>query len=225
MLRNQEQYSMVPFHYLTLCILVPQTTLQVCNLVFRIRDATNMIILLLYTANWNGFSDSESGIYAYTWCIGTILGSCDVLNQTDPHAHFGLSNRQAWTNAGLASSLDLTDGAYYISVQAINNVEYGGPLVTTVQHSTPYIIDTSPPILTEVESIDYDVLTNELSLNYSASDNGSGIATVSLALGHTQYDTGLLSWIPIESNGTAAVMVYIPDGVETWIKLRARNNG
>lgn len=104
-------------------------------------------------------------------------------------------------------------------------MEYGGPLVTTVQHSTPYIIDTSAPVLTEVESIDYDVLTNELTLNYSASDNGSGIATVSLALGRTQYDTSLLSWIPIDSNGTAAVMVYIPDGVETWIKLRARNNG
>ena len=114
---------------------------------------------------------------------------------------------------------------YYISVQAINNVEYGGPLVTTVQHTTPYVIDTSPPLLTEVDNVEYDVETNELRLNYSASDNGSGIAAVSLALGRTQYDTGILTWLPIDSNGTAAVSVYIPDGVETWIKLRARNNG
>ena len=136
-----------------------------------------------------------------------------------------MSSQQAWTNNGLASSLDLADGAYYISVQAINNVEYGGPLVTTVEHSTPYIFDSSPPTLTEVESIEYNVLINELSLNYSAYDNGSGIASVSLALGRTQFDTSLLPWIPINSNGSAAVMVYIPDGVETWIKLRARNNG
>lgn len=136
-----------------------------------------------------------------------------------------MSNQQAWTNTALASSLDLTDGAYYISVQAINNVEYGGPLVTTVHHSTPYIIDTSPPTLTEVNNIEYDTLTNELRLNYSAYDNGSGIASVSLALGRTQYDTSLLPWISIESNGTASVTVYIPDGMETWIKLRAMNNG
>ena len=176
-------------------------------------------------ANWNGFMDPESGIYAYTWCVGTSLGSCDVLNQTDPHAHFGLSNQQAWTNTGLASSLDLSDGSYYMSVQAINNIEYGGPLVTTVQHSTPYVIDTSPPVLTEVESIEYNDLVNELRLNYLAYDNSSGIASVSLALGRTQFDTSLLPWIPIDTNGTAAVTVHIPDGVETWIKLRARNNG
>ena len=179
----------------------------------------------MLTANWNGFLDAESGIYAYTWCVGTSLGSCDILNQTDPHAHFGLSNRQAWTNTGLASSLDLTDGSYYISVQAINNIEYGGPLVTTVQHSTPYVIDTSPPTLTELESIEYNVSTNELRLSYLASDNGSGIAAVSLALGRSQYDTSLLPWTPIDSNGSATVAVYIPDGIETWIKLRARNNG
>lgn len=97
--------------------------------------------------------------------------------------------------------------------------------MTTVQHSTPYIIDTSPPVLTEVDNVEYDVVTNELRLNYSASDNGSGIAAVSLALGRTQYDTAILTWLSIDSDGTAAVNVYIPDGVETWIKLRARNNG
>ena len=120
----------------------------------------------LHVANWQGFSDAESGIYGYTWCVGTSIRQCDVVSPRDPHG--ALSSRQAWTNTGLERSLDLPDGAYFFTVQAVSNVEYGGPLVTTVAHSTPYIVDTSPPILSEVEVINYNVSSNQLILTYNA---------------------------------------------------------
>lgn len=112
-----------------------------------------------------------------------------------------------------------------MTVQAISNLEYGSPLATTVHHSTPYIIDTSPPMLTEVSDIEYNITTDELSLNYTAIDPGSGIATVSLALGRSQLDTGLLPWTPIDSDGSGVIVADIPDGVPAWVKLRATNNG
>lgn len=118
-----------------------------------------------HVANWQGFNDAESGIYGYTWCVGTSIRECDVVPPHNPHD--GLS-RQAWTNTGLERSLNLSDGAYFFTVQAVSNVEYGGPLVTTVAHSTPYIVDTSPPILSEVEVIDYNVSSNQLILTYNA---------------------------------------------------------
>ena len=57
---------------------------------------------------------------------------------------------------GMATDLQLPDGAYFASVQALNNVVFGGALVTTVCHSTPIIVDTSSPQLHLVEDIFYD---------------------------------------------------------------------
>ena len=157
--------------------------------------------------------------------MGSQVTLCDVLDPRDPHTRQGLTNRESWTNTGLATSLNLTDGSYFVTVKAISNVEYGGPLATTVHHSTPYIIDTSPPLLTEVTDIEYNITTNELSLNYSASDPGSGIATISLALGRSQLDASLLSWTAIDNRGSGTIVAEIPDGIPTWVKLRATNNG
>ena len=98
--------------------------------------------------------------------MGTSVGQCDIISRRDPHSALG--SRQAWTNTGLERSLDLSDGVYFFTVHAVSNVEYGGPLVTTVAHSTPYIVDTSPPILTEVEVIDYNGSSNQLILTYNA---------------------------------------------------------
>ena len=67
--------------------------------------------------NWDGFRDYESGIYAYTWCVGNTTATCNILDyQTIPPL---LHSSQAWTNVGLFNMDNeiLQDGVYYLSVQ------------------------------------------------------------------------------------------------------------
>ena len=49
-----------------------------------------------------------------------------------------------------------SDGIYHVTVRALNNIEYGGPMAASVCHSTEYIIDTTPPIIHAVENVTYD---------------------------------------------------------------------
>lgn len=202
-------------------LLTIHTVAITVNILFK----ASLVLFTPYTANWNGFSDPESGLYAFSWCIGTSVGSCDLLPPSDPHARLGLLTRESWTNTGLASFSNLSDGSYYVTVQAISNIEYGGLLVTTVHHSTPYIIDTTPPTITEVNNIQFNHSTNELSLDYVVRDEGSGIASVSIAIGRTPRDTQLLYWTDLGLGGSGLVTVAIPDGVPGWVKLRVVNNG
>ena len=48
---------------------------------------------------------------------------------------------------------------------------------------------------------------------------------MSLSLGRTEHDTAILTWTGVGTAGNGMVTVDIPDGVDTWIKLRATNNG
>lgn len=61
------------------------------------------------------------------------------------------------------------DGKYYITVRAINKMEYGGPLATSVCHSTAYAIDNSPPIVYEIFNVQYDEETFNLTLSHNSS--------------------------------------------------------
>ena len=110
-------------------------------------------------------------------------------------------------------------------MQAISIIDYGGPLATTIRHTTPYVIDTSPPIVYEVYNVQYNHTTNELSLEYNVTDDQSGIRDVEIAIGRTSRDTGLLGWTQLELGGQGLVSVVIPDGVPGWVKLRATNKG
>ena len=48
---------------------------------------------------------------------------------------------------------------------------------------------------------------------------------MSLSLGRTEHDTAILGWTGVGTSGNGMVTVDIPDGVDTWVKLRATNNG
>lgn len=73
-----------------------------------------------------------------------------------------------WTNTGLATFTDeLEDGDYYVTVDAINNAIYGGAMVTTIHHTTPYTLDTTPPVIQRLTVINYDIFNNILLLNIS----------------------------------------------------------
>ncbi len=172
------QCSMVPYHCWMPCTHPLQTTLQVglcctwlqsiCShkLIQYRSELTLNYLPFPDPANWNGFHDPESDLYAYTWCVGTSLQSCDFIPPRDPHEH--LNSRQYWTNLGLETSLQLSNGSYYVTIQAVSAVEYGGPLVTTVHHSTPYIVDVTPPYLTGVQVLAYNTSSNRLLLAYSS---------------------------------------------------------
>ena len=121
------------------------------------------------SANWDGISDPESGIYSYGWCIGTSVGTCNIMPFTDPFPGY-VNRHELWTSTGVAPfQTALPDGTYYVSVQAINNVVYGGAMATIFEHSTPYVIDTSPPVVQFLPNgTAYDASSNQLSLTYLA---------------------------------------------------------
>ena len=50
----------------------------------------------------------------------------------------------------------ISDGQYFVTVRALNEVKYGGPLAKTVCHTTPYTVDNSKPVITDIYGITYD---------------------------------------------------------------------
>lgn len=125
-----------------------------------------MLQLLIYpTANWDGFHDNETDIWGYTWSAGTSVCATDVQAWDDPHDH--LADKSYWTHQGAATDLLLPDGPYYVSVQALNSVVFGGALVTSVCHSMALIVDTTPPILHFVDNVFYDEDFDLMGIYYS----------------------------------------------------------
>ena len=48
------------------------------------------------------------------------------------------------------------DGDYHLTIRAINNIDFGGPMCIKVCHSMPYTVDASPPIIHNITNVDYD---------------------------------------------------------------------
>lgn len=97
------------------------------------------------------------GIYAYAWYMDFEVCEDGVISPRDPHEHS--TSPPADINQGrILRHFD--DGSYFITTQALNQVIFGGSGVVTVCHSTPYTIDTSPPIIDSVILISYNSNTN-----------------------------------------------------------------
>jgi hypothetical protein len=108
--------------------------------------------------------DNETGIFMYAWAAGTEVCGTDVVRWRDPFA----SQRDSthWSFASSLSQLGpLPDGLYYLSVRAYNNVQRGGPLVTTVCNTVPLVIDTTKPVLVNFTT-DYDDNSSALIARY-----------------------------------------------------------
>ncbi|XP_077868182.1 uncharacterized protein LOC102808676, partial [Saccoglossus kowalevskii] len=116
------------------------------------------------SANWDGFYDLETHIFGYTWTVGTDHCLDDIHPHKDPHSH--LFDESEWTHTGIAHPLELDDGQYHVTVRALNKVEFGGPLATTVCHSTPYTIDNTPPVVYHVHLIEYDEISCHIFVEY-----------------------------------------------------------
>ncbi|XP_070572594.1 uncharacterized protein [Ptychodera flava] len=174
------------------------------------------------SANWDGFRDNETDIFGYTWTVGLTPCEDDVHPHKDPHSH--LFDETEWTHTGIAQPLNLDDGSYHVSVRALNKVEFGGPLATTVCHSTPYIIDNSPPLVHHIRLVDYDEVACVIIAEYDVSDPQSGIREIDFGLGKSSRDVYLLGWQRHDNTTHVKVDFCIPDGTPAWIKVRAINN-
>ncbi|XP_066289112.1 uncharacterized protein [Branchiostoma lanceolatum] len=174
------------------------------------------------SANWDGFHDNESGLHGYSWTSGRAPCGGDVHPHIDPHAH--LFDVSEWTHDGIASPLNLEDGEYHITVRAINNVEFGGAMATTVCHTAPYIIDNTPPFVHHVHSVQYDETDFTISAEYNVSDPLSDIREIDFGLGRSKRDVHMMDWYRHGNTTHTSVNFHIPDGVPAWVKVRAINN-
>ncbi|XP_046574117.1 uncharacterized protein LOC124282192 [Haliotis rubra] len=190
---------------------------------------------LLYTrankyvsANWDGITDNETGILGYSLTVGTQICEELIHPHHDPHKH--LLDESEWTHTGLISPIPaphnpLPDGKYYITLRALNKVDYGGPLVTTICHTTPLVVDNSPPLLFEVYNVSYDEDTFLINAQYNARDPDSDIREADLCLGRTIRDCLHMDWQRSSHNdGDITRQFQIPGGTPVWIKVRVINN-
>lgn len=179
-------------------------------------------------ANWDGFKDEECGIYGYAWSVGTRVCGTDVAVFVDPHS--SIRNRDDWTYTGLSKDLHLPDGQYYVTVQAVSDIIHGGDLVTTVCHSTPFTVDTTPPSFNAVQEFLFDDTFRYLVVYYNVSDDISGIARMEFGLGRTKYDVEIRRYLTFEMRGVQGNTYLVneefetEDGVPAWIRLKVVNN-
>ncbi|KAK3083736.1 hypothetical protein FSP39_002337 [Pinctada imbricata] len=181
-----------------------------------------------YTSvNFDGFHDEESGIFAYTWAVGRTVCGTDIVSFRDPHAL--LFSPKYWTYSGYKKDLHLEDGKYYVTVQALNNVVHGGALVTTVCHSTPFTVDTTPPVFAGVTQIMFDEDFDILGIYFRGHDVLSKVSRVDFGLGKTKYDVQVRGYSPHpyvdrEDTYIGIEELGLEPGVPAWIRLRLVNN-
>ena len=103
--------------------------------------------------------------------------------------------------------------------------------MTTVCHSTPFIVDTTPPDFNAVEEFLFDDSFRFLVVYYNVSDSISGVARMEFGLGKTKYDVMIRRYIPFEMRGVAGNTYLVneefetQDGVPAWIRLKVVNKG
>ncbi|XP_053400990.1 uncharacterized protein LOC123541000 [Mercenaria mercenaria] len=178
--------------------------------------------------NWDGITDDETGIRAYALAVGRHICEDSIHPHHDPHKH--LMHESQWTNMAIMTAtadynpFPLESGKYYLTVRAINKVEYGGPLATTICHSVPYIIDITNPVVYEVFDIKYDEDRYMLSAEHNSTDIESGLDSVELCIGDNPRNCELLSWTRRPKSQYINYTHHIPDGIPAWIRLRVTNN-
>ena len=61
-----------------------------------------------------------------------------------------------------------SDGIYHVVLNALNEVDFGGPMALHICHQTPYVIDTTPPVINYTAIAMYDPETHDITMNVSA---------------------------------------------------------
>ena len=123
----------------------------------------------------------------------------------------------------------ITGAAFFL--QAVSDIVLGGDLVTTVCHSSPFIVDITPPIMHSVSDVIFDDGFRFLAVYYNATDNLSGIGRLEFGLGKTKYDVMIRKYMPFEIQGNEDNTHLLNKEFETasavpaWIRLKVVDNG
>lgn len=125
-------------------------------------DSDHQASLNTISANWSGFSDTESGIVSYEWAIGTTAGGTDV----QPFVSIALST------LAMNSSITLANGqTYFVTIRATN-----GAGLQSVRTSDGVTVDSTPPTVIASGSPTSGVAPVQVTFTASASDALSGVA-------------------------------------------------
>ena len=113
----------------------------------------------------------------------------------------------------------------------MSDIIHGGDLVTTVCHSTPFVVDSTPPSFRGVDDFIFDETFRILVIYYNASDVISGIGRVEFGLGRTKYDVSIRRYVPVEIHGKEGNTYVVSSdfetsaGVPAWIRLKVIDAG
>jgi len=128
---------------------------------------------------WEAFTDPESGIDRYEYCIGTSPAGCDVVDwdtTTVPAAHYTA----------------LGEGTYHLIVMGYNGAGLSAQLDIT------FTVDTTPPDAVVVYGEDY-CSTTRLHWWWAAPEDAGAIAGYYVSLGYTPYGTDLMEDVFVTS--------------------------
>ncbi|KAL9987466.1 hypothetical protein ACROYT_G001779 [Oculina patagonica] len=139
---------------------------------------------------WNAFEDQESGIVEYRWGLGTTPDDTDAMN-------FTAVGRMT---SGKADNVLLTHGVrYYVTVEAAN-----GAGTTSRGWSSGFVVDVSPPELTEVTAGPNLWIgpSDNLHASWKSEDLESGIDKTEFCVGTLPLGCQIKSMTEILSNAT-----------------------
>ena len=171
-----------------------------------------------FEVTYNGFSDLESDINNYMWCVGTKPGMCDLIDLITSVNGSG----QAECNGCNIQPFTM----YYTTVVATN---WAGLKVN--QSSDGFLVDLSPPDVLYVND-GYDapdqerlVFTDAVPINWNASDAESGIANYLISLGTTPGGSDIVK----AARGGVRFQYILPNvnlqvGVRYFVTVIAINN-
>ncbi|MFC1474659.1 FG-GAP-like repeat-containing protein [bacterium] len=185
-------------------------------------DIDQTISTTRLSANWAAGSDTESGIAAYWFAIGTSAGSTDVLDWTDNSTATGVTK----------TGLPLASGTiYYFSVKAKNGAglfsnptDSDGQMVVMLPDASPpadisYVYDGTG------EDISTSTSATRLSANWAVSgDPESGIAAYWFAIGTAAGTTDVVDWtdnamsVEVTESGLS-----LASGTTYYFSVRAEN--
>ncbi|XP_046557193.1 uncharacterized protein LOC124266445 [Haliotis rubra] len=136
------------------------------------------------SASWYGFSDTDSAIVKYFWCVGTIndTSDCSVMDWLDTGLH---------TSFSISLPTPLSAGTIWNKVYAVDAVGHASDVAV----SDGVVIDTSPP-----EPKDVAYLGNNLVMNPSFEvDNLTGSTTQCNLVIPTSWETDTASCIKVQA--------------------------